>query len=268
MPDLALTATPLAGSAANADLLLVGPSLGTSVTELWSDCARLLGVTFAVVGWDLPGHSRSPAASNGFSVADLADAVIHLTENLRREHRSCWYAGVSLGGAVGLELALRNGPFQAVAAIAAAAKVGEPAAWQERASVVRRAGTPVMVEPSSQRWLGPGFLDRDPRVAGALLSALADTDRESYASACDALAKFDIRERLGDVTVPLLLIPGSEDVVVTLAQARDTADSAPGAKAHVLYGCGHLPPAEDPAGLAAVLTEFFAHDTTTESDNR
>jgi 3-oxoadipate enol-lactonase len=268
MPDLVLTATPLAGSAANADLLVVGPSLGTSVTELWSDCARLLGDGFAVLGWDLPGHGRSPAASNGFSVADLADAVTQLTEDLRREHRSCWYAGVSLGGVVGLELALRNGPFEAVAAIAAAAKVGDPTGWQERASVVRRAGTPVMVEPSSQRWFGPGFIDRHARVAGALLSALADTDRESYASACEALARFDIRERLEDLTVPLLLIPGSEDVVVTVAQARDTADSAPGAKVHVLQGCGHLPPAEDPAGLAAVLTGFFAHDTTTESDNR
>lgn len=77
--------------------------------------------------------------------------------------------------AVGLELALRTGAFEAVAAIATAAKVGDPASWQARASVVRRAGTPAMVEPSSQRWFGPGFLDRHPRVAGDLLSALADT---------------------------------------------------------------------------------------------
>ena len=121
MPDL--SATHLAGSPGEGDLLIVGPSLGTSVTALWSECANVLGDKFEVVGWDLPGHGHSDPA-RGFSVADLADAVVNLAEGSRSEGQRCWYAGVSLGGAVGIELAMRDQPFEAVAVIASAAKVG------------------------------------------------------------------------------------------------------------------------------------------------
>lgn len=68
-----LMATPLAGSSQAADVLIVGPSLGTSVEALWSRCAPML--PFQVVGWDLPGHGRSRPAAEPFSVSDLADAV-------------------------------------------------------------------------------------------------------------------------------------------------------------------------------------------------
>ena len=259
MPDVVLATTPLTKSSTDGDLLVVGPSLGTTVTDLWSDCATLLSQSFELIGWDLPGHGRS-APTDAFSVRDLADAVIGVTENARRDGRRCWYAGVSLGGAVGLELALRgHRPFEAIAVLASAAKVGQPAAWRERESLVREAGTAAMVEPSSQRWFAPGFLERQPDVVARLLSCLADTDRESYAAACDALAEYDLRPFLTHAAVPLLLMPGSDDQVVSAAQAGETADNAPGAKVHVLDGCGHLPPAEHPAAVAAVLLDFFAH---------
>ena len=92
-------------------------------------------------------------------------------------------SSVSLGGAVGLELALYPGPFGAVAVLASAPKIGDAAAWQERAELVRRAGTSVMMSGSAERWFAPGFTDREPVVADALLTSLSETDRESYALA-------------------------------------------------------------------------------------
>jgi hypothetical protein len=66
MLDLALTR--LARSADARDLLLVGPSLGTSVSALWGHCAARLGRQFEVVGWDLPatgpaGQPQVPSPS-------------------------------------------------------------------------------------------------------------------------------------------------------------------------------------------------------------
>src|SRR5215216_2330190 len=116
-----LAATRLAGQAGVGDLLVVGPSLGTSVEALWGECASLLGDEFEVVGWDLPGHGRSLPASVAFTVADLAAAV----RELRDDGRNVWYAGISVGGAVGLQLALDPGPFGAVAALATAPKIGD-----------------------------------------------------------------------------------------------------------------------------------------------
>jgi pimeloyl-ACP methyl ester carboxylesterase len=86
-------------------LLVVGPSLGTS-TVLWNRTATLLGNDFDVVAWDLPGHGVSPAATEAFDVAALADAVVDLIDSIA-PGESFHYAGVSLGGAVGAS----NGTF-------------------------------------------------------------------------------------------------------------------------------------------------------------
>ena len=258
MAEPKLAFTRLAGEAGRGALLVVGPSLGTSVEALWGPAARLLGERHEVMGWDLPGHGRSEPSTEAFSIADLA-AVVRRTvgELVGDTDRHASYAGVSLGGAVALELALVPGPFTEVASIASAARLGEPAGWHERAALVRRAGTPVMVAQSTQRWFAPGFTDRDPVDAGRLLTALSDTDSESYALACEALAGFDLRPRLGDAVVPVLVAPGEHDVVVPPALAALTASSITGARLHVMAGCGHQPPIEDPAGIASVLRDHI-----------
>jgi pimeloyl-ACP methyl ester carboxylesterase len=172
--------------------------------------------------------------------------------------RPAVYAGVSLGGAVALVLALEPGPYSAVACLAGAAKIGDPAAWHDRAALVRRAGTSVMVAGSSERWFAPGFMERDPGTATRLLLSLGDSDAHSYALACEALARFDVRDRMPDVRVPVLVGPGELDVVVGPEMAAETtAEPAPTASLHVFEGCGHLPPAEDPEAVAATLRSAF-----------
>jgi len=86
-----------------APLVVLGPSLGTS-TILWDDVVPLLADDHRVSAWDLPGHGAGPVAREAFSVADLADAVATAVPD-----ETFFYAGVSLGGATGLELALRHG---------------------------------------------------------------------------------------------------------------------------------------------------------------
>ena len=245
-----LTATRLAGSPQATAVLIVGPSLGTSVEALWGRCAARL--PFEVVGWDLPGHGRSRPAREAFSVSGLAGAVRDLAQAMG-SGRAAWYAGVSLAGAVGLELALDPGPFGAVAVLASAPKIGDAEAWRERADLVRREGTAVMVAGSAERWFAPGFTEREPAVAGALLTSLSKTDRESYALACEALASFDLRDRVSARKVPLLAAAGQHDPVVPPGQARSGTHD----EFAVLPGCGHLPPAEDPAAVADLLTGFF-----------
>ena len=72
---LDLTATQLTDPGDGLPLLVVGPSIGTSVTALWSSCAARLAGRFHVVGWDLPGHGRSATTHEPFTMADLAAAV-------------------------------------------------------------------------------------------------------------------------------------------------------------------------------------------------
>jgi pimeloyl-ACP methyl ester carboxylesterase len=236
-----LSLTRLAGSELSDRLLVVGPSLGTSVVLLWRDCAMVLGGQFEVIGWDLPGHGAGHPATRPFTVGDIAGELSERVEALAGGRRVA-YAGVSFGGAVGFELATRHeSPFEAIVCIGAP-RIGLPEMWHERAALVRRAGTPVMVEGSAQRWFAPGFVERAPRIAGALLRALADADKESYALACEALAEFEA----GAAVNPVRVLVGEHDVVVS----PDIAD-------RVLGGCGHLPPAEDPAAVAEMVVQVL-----------
>lgn len=86
---------------------------------------------------------------------------------------------------------------------------------------------------------------------------LRAADAESYALACEALAAFDLSERHrgAQTTVPLLAVTGAHDVVVTSAQVRK---ALPHAEHLELGDCGHLPPAEQPAAVAELLTPWIA----------
>ena len=252
----------------DAPLLVLGPSLGTS-TILWENAIPILAEHYRVVAWDLPGHGASPRATAPFTVADLADAVADAVRSLGPDSGSpssaggaaparIRYAGVSLGGAVGLELGLRHPDLVlALAIVASGAQLGDPAAWHERAATVRTQSTSVLIVPSAQRWFAPGSVEREPELSGRLLHALRDADGESYARCCEALADFDVRDRLGELRMPVVALWGEHDAVAPEAKAAEIAGGVADGRAGMIAGVAHLPPAEDPLATAAALLAFF-----------
>lgn len=249
-----VTAVRVEGSTGPA--LVLGQSLGTS-TILWDRAVPLLKEHFTIISVDLPGHGESPAATSPFSVGELADAVVETAALAGFE--TFHYAGVSLGGQVALELALRHpGTVLGVSIICSSARIGSEDAWRERAATVRAQGTPVMVAGSAERWFAPGFIDDQPETAGALLRALAFADDESYALCCEALATSDLRSRLGDITVPLLAMWGEHDVVIPPQEARAVAEAVQRGSGVEIEGAAHLAPAENPGAVAAALIDHFA----------
>ena len=250
-------------------LLLCGPSLGTSATALWSDAAALLDDAFHVVGWDLPGHGSSPASTEPFTMAELARAVLGLADKTLAERgqpgATFAYAGDSAGGAVGLQLMLDAAArVTSAVLISTGAKIGEADGWRERAELVRTSGTPVMVEGSVQRWFAPGFVEREPEITARLLHSLQDADRFGYAAVCDALAGFDVRDRLAEITVRVLAVTGESDAVAVPEMARAIAAGVRTGRAVVLPGIAHLAPAEDPQTVAALIRGHARSDLTVQ----
>ena len=241
-------------------LLVVGPSLGTS-TLLWSQAGALLGDDVDVVAWDLPGHGISPAAAETFSIAELADAVVELVDSIA-PGAQFHYAGVSLGGATGLQLGIKHGErLKSLSVQCTGAKIGTPEGWLERAETVRTQGTPVMIEGSAQRWFAPGFMEREAERSGRLLHTLRDADRFSYAFCCEALAGFDVRSELGSIRVPTQAVAGAEDAVAPPSLAKEMVDgiTAGGgtANAVTLEGVAHLAPFEAPGHVAELLRSLI-----------
>ena len=232
-------------------LIVLGPSLGTTAA-LWDDVAADLASELRVLRFDLPGHGESPAATEPFSIGELAEAVVDLVDSIGGGAFA--YAGVSAGGAVGLELALRYPErVSTLAVLCAAARIGSAEGWAERAERVRASGTASLVSLSAGRWFAPGYLDANPQAGGAELSRLVEVDDESYALCCEALAAFDAREAVRGIAVPTLIVAGEFDVATPPEQLEALAAAIPDAAYVLLRGVAHLPARESPREVGALI---------------
>jgi len=263
IPEITVVRTSPVEHREDLPLLVLGPSLGTSATELWSACAGDLADAFDVLGWDLPGHGNNPAVpEQPFGMDELAAGVLRSVEDVLVERGESgapfFYAGDSVGGVVGLQLML-DVPHRVRAAVllCTGARIGTAELWRDRIALVREFGTASLVAASAQRWFGPGFLEREPGRATALLQSLSDTADEGYAQVCEALATNDLRDRLSVIEAPVLAVAGSADLVTPPITLHEIAADVKDGRCVELTGVAHLAPAEAPDVVARLLREHF-----------
>ena len=265
-----ITAVRMSGARHRGELplLVLGPSLGTSASNLWSACAAGLTDAFDVLAWDLPGHGHNRSVpEEPFTMAELAQGVLHVVDDILEQRDdvggSFSYAGDSVGGAVGLQLML-DAPARVEGAVllCTGARIGTPDSWAGRIGQVGVSGTPVLVSASAERWFAPGFLEREPGRGSGLLQGLQDVDDEGYIQVCGALAEFDVRERLAEIGVPVLAVAGAADGVTPPEGLRAIAEGVKDGRYVELDGVAHLAPAEAPEAVARLLREHFLGETT------
>ncbi|MFB7575969.1 alpha/beta fold hydrolase [Streptomyces sp. NPDC056165] len=244
---------------ADAPLLILGPSLGTS-RAVWEPHLPSLARHFLVLRFDLPGHGGSPTdllpdpAAGRTTVEDLASLVLGLAKHYGWDRFH--YAGISLGGAIGAHLAAFHPErLASLALVCTSAHFGASGPWQERAELVRREGTAPLLVTSPGRWFASETSART-RLGSRLLGNLAEADPAGYAACCDALATYDLRRELPGITTPTLVVGGSHDVATPPAHAQALAEGIPQAALEVI-DCGHLA-IEQPIALHASLTAHLS----------
>ena len=86
---------------------------------------------------------------------------------------------------------------------------------------------------------------------------MQDADRHSYARLCEALAEFDVRGRLGELTLPVLTIHGEQDAVTPPTAGEEIAVGAPAGvvRTRALAEVAHQAPLEAPEQVASALVE-------------
>lgn len=241
---------------ADGPVVVFGPSLGTDL-HLFDSQADALARRYRVVRVDLPGHGHSPAADGPYTMPGLARDVLAVADRLGigRFH----YAGVSIGGAIGLQLALDHGErLLSLAVCASAARFADRASWPGRAATVRAEGTAAMLASRPGTWFTHEFARAEPAQAQRLLDMLRATSAEGYAGCCEAIGAFDVRARLAEIRVPTCAIAGAEDPATPPDMVRAIADGIPGAAFHVVPATAHLLNAERPGDVNDLLAAHLA----------
>jgi 3-oxoadipate enol-lactonase len=208
--------------------VVVCSSLG-STASIWDAQAAVLGRAH-VVRIDHPGHGN--ASLDGVrSVGDLAARVLGSVTDERFS-----FIGLSLGAAVGMQLAL-SAPERVDRLVLActALRFGDPEQWRERAAVVRAEGLDAIVDAVLARWFTPRFPG-----SGTYREMLLSVDPEGYARCCDALAGWDVRGELGAVRAPTLVIAGADDPSTPPGVVELVAAEIPAARFEVIEGAAHI----------------------------
>jgi 3-oxoadipate enol-lactonase len=200
-----------------------------------------------VVAVEHPGH-------DGAALSDARDMHALAQRALAAAGDGTFaFVGLSLGGAVGMRLALDEpGRVERLVLACTSARFGEPAQWVERAETVRREGLSAIVDAVIGRWFTPAFADRE-RFRELFLA----TDAEAYARCCEALSTWDARDELGRIDVPTLVISGADDPSTPPEHGELIASRIPDARHSVIDDAAHLANVERPEAFNRLLEEHL-----------
>lgn len=243
--------------ASNLPILILTHSLGTT-SRLWEQCLPALKKSYRVSLLTLPGHEDLSPPSEPFTLQELSDAVV--AEVGLFEVKPFFYAGVSIGGALGLELAVHH-PTKLLGAaiVASAASLGSPEHWTHRAKLVREESTTALLELSGKNWFAPETHLNAPNVVERILGELKHTSSEGYARCAEALSHYDVRAFLPNIKTELLLLFGEHDTTAPQERQDEILEHVPNARKHCITHAAHQLPAEQPEATTQALLTFFEH---------
>ncbi len=240
---------------------------------VWAAQFNTLPRRHRVVAWDMRGHGASTVGSDGVTMEAIADDLRVVLDHLDL-HRAL-VVGHSMGGmALGAFCAQhREVQEQRVAHLmflaTSAATMALPALAGGAVGLVNliTGQTAELLQPRvSPSWrdtdlsalLVRSVFGRHPsaKAIDEVRRMLAEIDPEVARDAGRAIAAHDVREDLGAVEVPTMVVVGSADRLTPPAHARLVAEAIPGADLHVLDGVGHQVMQEDPDALARLIDEL------------
>jgi 3-oxoadipate enol-lactonase len=233
----------------DAPVVVLAGSLGSTL-EMWDLQVPALTGRFRVVRYDHPGHGGSPLLELR-GIGTLAAAALGLLDELGVD-RASW-CGLSLGGAVGMRLAIDvPDRIDRLALLSTSARFAPPEIWQERADRVRTEGIEALANAVEERWLTPAFGD-----VSRYRTMFVTTSAEGYARCCEAIRDWDVREQVGLIGAPTLVVSGADDPSTPPEHGALLADRIPGARHVVLPHAAHLLNVERAGEVNELLVEHL-----------
>lgn len=256
----------------HAPTVLLLHALGSDATA-WQGQLPALERVFRVLRIDTRGHGRSSyldgateasAAASHRSIGDYADDVVAVLDALHIE-RAHW-CGVSMGGMISMWAACQVPPAPGEPSLSrrvgrlvlanTSAHMGPHEIWEARIDTVRREGLAPIAASVGERWFGAAFRASAPDVIEVAAQRVRNTSPRGYVEACMAIRDMDQRPALGAISVPTLVIAGTQDVATPIEHAQWLVEHIRGADLAVL-DAGHMATIEQAEDFAAALMDFL-----------
>lgn len=225
--------------------------------RLWEGQREAFEADFRLLRIDLRGHGGSSSDGAPATIADYAADIGAVWDELAIERSAV--IGLSIGGMIGLELALSL-PERVSRLVAADCRADAPdafrAMWGERRALLAGQGKTALADATLASWFPPETLAEIPSWLNDVRAMILATSDAGYGVATGALEQLDIAPRLPAMAVPVRYVVGSRDGVHPQAM-RGMAAATPGAKLVEIAGSGHLPAIDRPQAFLAATLDFL-----------
>lgn len=212
---------------------------------------------------DWRGQGDTPAAPDGRADMEaLTDDLVALLDHLGLG--SVHYAGLSMGGFVGMRLAARH-PERVRSLVLLDTSAGPEDAdkvtqYRLLARVYRWFGIGPVRSKVEPIMFGPHLLgsSRKDEVVGPWLQKLRSVDRPGMRSAILGVTDREpVEPELSRITAPTLVIVGADDVATPVAEAEAIAARITGARLAVVPDAGHSSTIEQPEAVTTLIDDFL-----------
>lgn len=229
-------------------------------SEMYQPQRAALSSNFRVITPDLRGMGRSDTSGGALSMATYADDIIALLDQLGIGQAVV--GGMSMGGYVVFEL-LRRHPerVKGVILIDTRAEADSEEARANRLRMIEQArsqGAAAIAEAMLPRLLSERTRQEQPALARFVYEIMAATPVEGIIAALQAMAaRRDATDLLPRITVPTLIIVGSEDQVTPPSVAQAMQQAIPDAELVIVEGAAHAANLERPDEVNQVLRRWL-----------
>jgi pimeloyl-ACP methyl ester carboxylesterase len=224
----------------------------------WRPQLDALAEDFTLIVWNAPGVNGSSDPDETIGMSGYAECLAGLLKTL--DISKAYVMGLSFGGALALEFAYRF-PDVPIALVLVSAYAG----W--KGSLPADVADERLRQAIELADLAPDqFVDTllptmfAPGTPQAALDSFGASMREFHPLGFRAMARAsaeDLRDVLGDIRVPVLLVYGDRDVRAPLPVAEALDAALPNSTLVVLEGAGHCCNAEVPAEFNSAVLDFL-----------
>lgn len=235
--------------------LLLVHGLGSSCRD-WEDQRAFLSKSYTTIAVDLPGHGQSSPLGKRFELGSIAAQLLAVlnSEGITTAH----IIGLSLGGAVALQLAL-DAPDRVLSlAIANSRACFKPQNWQDKLHVWQRLGLIRTLGPAAlSHLLAKRLFPNSSALRKRFIQRSRNIDKTAYLDTFNALLRWDIREHLHEIQCPTLIVAAEHDYLPP-SKSRALAKAIPNACFKIIPHAHHAVCMERPEEFNHALENFLS----------